>query len=86
MCLVDLKKALLRVPRTVLEWTMRKNGIPEVLVRTVMSLHQEAKTNDRVDSESSVDFEVKVGMHQGFILSPFLFALLVDIVIEFARG
>ena len=51
-----------------------------------MSLHQEAKTNDRVDSESSVDFEVKVGMHQGFILSPFLFALLVDIVIEFARG
>ena len=38
-----------------------------------------------MDSELSELFEVKVGMHQGSVLSPFLFALVVDDVTEFAR-
>ena len=37
-------------------------------------------------SELSEEFEVKVGMHQGSVLLPFLFALVVDVVTEFARG
>ena len=32
-----------------------------------------------------MDFEVKVGMHQASVLSPFLFAVVVDIMTEFAR-
>ena len=63
---------------------MRKKGIPEVLVRSVMSLYEGAKTRVRVDSELSDEFEVKVGMHQGSVLSPFLFAVVVDVVTEFA--
>ena len=39
----------------------------------------------RVDSELSEEFEVKVGMHQGSVLSPFLSTVVVDIVTEFAR-
>ena len=27
-----------------------------------------------------------MGMHQGYVLSPFLFALEFDVVTEFARG
>ena len=38
-----------------------------------------------VDCELSEEFEVKVGMHQGSVLSPFLFALVVDVVTEFAK-
>ena len=51
MCSVDLKKAFDRVQRKVLEWAMRKKGIPDVLVRSVMSLYEGAKTRVRVDSE-----------------------------------
>ena len=51
MCFEDLEKAFDRVPRKVLEWAMRKKGIPEVLVRTMMSLYKAAKTRVRVDSE-----------------------------------
>ena len=51
ICFVDIEKAFDRVPRKVLEWAMRKKGIPEVLVRSVMSLHEGAKITVRVDSE-----------------------------------
>ena len=51
MCSVDLEKALDRVPRKVLEWTLWKKGIPEVLVRSVTSMYEGAKTRARVDSE-----------------------------------
>ena len=43
---------------------MRKKGIPEVLVRSVMSLYEGAMTRVSVDSELSEEFEVKVGMQQ----------------------
>ena len=85
MCFVDLQKAFDRVLREVLEWAMRKKGIPEVLIRSVMSLYEGAKTRVRVDSELSKEFQVKVRMHQAFVLSPFLFAVVVDVLNEFAR-
>ena len=81
---VDLEKAFDRVSRKELEWAMRKKGMPGVFIRSVMSLYEGAKTRVRVDSELE-KFEVKVGMHQGSVLSPFLFSVLVDVVSEFAR-
>ena len=68
-----------------LEWALRKKGIPEVLVRSVMSLYEGVKTRFRLDSGLSEEFEVNVGMHHEFVLSPFLFAVLVDVVTELAR-
>ena len=85
MCFVELEKAFGRVPRKVVELALRKKGIPEVLVRSVMSLYEQAKTKVRVYPELSEEFEVKVGIHQGSVLSPFLFAVVVDVLSEFAR-
>ena len=50
-----------------------------------MSLYEGANARVRVDSELSEELEAKVGMHQGSVLSPFLFAVVVDVVTEFAR-
>ena len=50
-----------------------------------MSLHGGTKTIVRVDSELSEEFVANVGMHRGSMLSPFLFAVVVDVVTEFAR-
>ena len=38
-----------------------------------------------MDSELSKEFEVKVGMQQRSVLSPFLFAVVVDVVNELTR-
>ena len=81
-----LEKAFDRVSRKVLEWAMRKKGIPEVMVGAVMSLYEGAKTRVRVGLESSEEFEVKVGVHQGSVLSPLVFAIMVDVVTENERN
>ena len=85
MCFVDMEKAFDRVPRKVMKWVMRKKGLSEVIVWTVMSLYDGAKTRVRVESACSEKFEVKVGVHQGAVLSPLLFAIVVDVVTENAR-
>ena len=63
-----------------LERALKTKEIPEVLVRSVMSLYEGAKTRVRVDCELSEEFEVKEAMHQGSVLSHFLFAVVVDVV------
>jgi len=57
---------------------MRTRGIPEAMVRAVMSLYEGAKTRVRVGLELSEEFEVKVGVHQGSMFWPLLFAVVVD--------
>ena len=50
VCFADLEKAFDRVPRGVMEWAMRKKGLPEILVKAVMSLYEGAETKVRVGS------------------------------------
>ena len=64
---------------------MRKKGLSEVMVRALMSLYDDAKTRVRVRSAYSEEFEVKVGVHQGSVLSPLLFAIVVGVITENAR-
>ena len=44
MCFVDVEKTFDRVPRKVMEWAMRKNGLPEIIVGGAMSLYHGVKT------------------------------------------
>ena len=64
VCFMGLEKTLDRVPRTELEWAIRKKGIPEVFVISVIGRYEGAKTRVRVDSELSEQFEFKVLQHQ----------------------
>ena len=78
MCFVDIEKAFNRVPRKVMMWAMRKKGFSEVIVWAVMSMYDRAKTRVRVGSAYLEEFQVKVGVHHGSVLSPLLFAIVVD--------
>ena len=82
MCFADLEKAFDRVPRRVMKWAMRKKGLPEILVKAVMSLYEGAETKVRVGSGLSEEFSVQVGVHQRSVLSLLLFAMVIDEVTE----
>ena len=45
-----------------------------------------AKTEVMVESAYSEKFKVKVGVHQGYVLSPLLFAIVVDVITENLKG
>ena len=78
MCFVDLEKAFDRVPSRVMEWAMRKKGLPEIQDKVVMSLYKGAETKVRVGSTLSEEFLAKGGVNQESVLSPLLFAMMID--------
>ena len=51
-----------------------------------MALYTEAYTVVRTDAGLSESFEVKVGLHQGSVPSPLLFATVMDVVSSEARS
>ena len=77
MAFVDLEKSFDRVPRDVIWWAMRKLGIDEWLVRLVQSMYKDVRSRVRVGSGYSEEFGVKVGVHQGSVLSPLLFIIVL---------
>ena len=87
MAFVDLEKAFDRVPRDVIWWAMRKLGIDEWLVRLVQSMYKDLRSRVRVGSGYSEEFGVKVGVHQGSVLSPLLFIIVLEALSrEFRTG
>ena len=84
-CFVDLEKAFDRVPRKVIKFALRKIGVEEKLVQAVMRLYEGVRTRVRVYSEVSEPFGVKVGSHQGSVLSPLLFMTVMDVLSEGVR-
>ena len=67
MCFVDMEKAFDRVTTKVVEWLLHKKRIR--LVNDVMSPYEKANTRVRVGSGLSDAFTVKVGVHQGSVLT-----------------
>ena len=87
LAFVDLEKAFDRVPREVIWWAMRKLGVGEWLVRVVQGMYANVRSRVRVGDGYSEEFTVGVGVHQGSVLSPLLFIMVLEALSqEFRTG
>ena len=87
LAFIGLEKAFDRVPREVIWWSMRKLKIDEWLVRIVQSMYKEVRSRVRVGDEYSNSFDVRVGVHQGSVLSSLLFVIVLEALsMEFHTG
>ena len=87
LAFVDLEKAFDRVPRNVLWWAMRSLGVEEWAVRVVQGMYSNARSRVRVNGQYSKEFDVGVGVHQGSVLSPLLFIMVLEALSrEFRTG
>ena len=78
MAFVDLEKVFDRVPRKVIWWALRKLGVDEWIVHLVQGMYSNARSRIRVGEGYSEELEVKVGVHQGSVLSPLLFIIVLE--------
>ena len=57
---------------------LRKLGVDEWIVHLVQGMYANARSRVRVGEGYSEEFEVKVGVHQGSVLSPLLFIIVLE--------
>ena len=82
-CFVDFKKAFDSVPREIL-WRKRiKIGIREELLKSLKALYTNLYSSVKVNDRQSLAFKVGRGVKQGCTLSPILFNIFINDLIEY---
>jgi Reverse transcriptase (RNA-dependent DNA polymerase) len=84
---VDLEKAFDRGPREVVWWALKRAGVEEWVVEVIKSMYAGATTAVQMKNGASQEFELKVGVHQGSVLSPLLFIIVMEaLASKFKQG
>ena len=86
MAFVDLEKAFDRVPREVLWWALSSLGVDDWIVSVIKSMYADTVTMVKLNGKVSKGFKVKVGVHQGSVLSPLLFVIVMEALSRQFRG
>ena len=84
MVFIDLEKAFDHAPREVIRWALERKGAMEREVFAITEMYKNIKTSVEVNDKQSF-IEVKVGVHQGSVLSPLLFAVVMDVFTKDVR-
>ena len=78
---VDLEKAFDTLPREMVMATLRWNGVPKAELKMVEGMYEKTTARVVVVGEgASEEFEIKIGLRQGSVLSPLLFTAVLDLI------
>ena len=87
MAFIDLEKAFDRVPRKVIWWALRKLGVEDWIVGLMQGMYANGQSSVHIGEGYSEEFEVKVGVLQGSVLSSLLFIIVLEALSrEFRSG
>ncbi len=75
---MDLEKAYDRVDRLALWDVLKIYGVGGKLLRAVKSFYEESSACVKISGETSECFEIKVGLRQWCVMSPWLFNIYMD--------
>ncbi|XP_023215725.1 uncharacterized protein LOC111618416 [Centruroides sculpturatus] len=81
MVFIGLEKTYGRVPRQEMWRCLREKNVPEKYVRLLKEMYEGTKTQVKSNVVTTEGFFVNVGLHQGSALSPYLFDLIMDVLV-----
>ena len=79
---LDYEKAFDSIDRTSMWKILRHHGIPEKIVNLIKSMYEGTSCRVVHDGQLTDSFDIKTGVRQGCLLSPFLFILAIDWLME----
>ena len=82
MAFLDLSKAYDRLIHKKLFTILKKAGIPHYLIETIKSLYCNQKAYIKYNGHKSTEWNITQGVRQGAILSPLLFSIYINDIIE----
>ena len=79
---VDLAKAYDRVPRELIWYSLRRNGVQEAYIDIIRDMYAGCKTSVMTSAGETKEIYIEVGLHQGSAISPLLFVIILDVITE----
>ena len=77
---IYLEEAYDRVPRQEVWRCLREQGVPEKYVRLVKDTYADARTQVKTSIGLTGKITVRVGLHEGSSLSPYLFDMILGVM------
>jgi len=83
MVFIDLEKTYDRISHEVLWKCLEKKEESVAYIPTIKDMYEGVKTSSRTLGRVTENFPTDIGFHQGSILNPFLFTIVID---ELTKG
>jgi hypothetical protein len=78
MVVIDLEKAYDKMSKNIIWWALKKHKVSTNYITLIKDMYDNIVTSVRTSDEDTNDFSINIGLHQGSVLSPYLFALVMD--------
>jgi Reverse transcriptase (RNA-dependent DNA polymerase) len=86
MIFIDLEKAYDKVPRNIMWWALEKKRVPTKYVTFIKDIYINIVICVRACDGESDAFPIKIGLHQGSALSPYIFTLVMNEITNDIQG
>ena len=80
MVFIDLEKCYDRIPREILWKVLGKKEVCIAYIQIIKDMYDGITRSVRIQRGIIEDFSIKIGLHQGSFLSPYLFTLILDVL------
>uniref|UniRef100_A0A0A9CY62 Reverse transcriptase domain-containing protein n=1 Tax=Arundo donax TaxID=35708 RepID=A0A0A9CY62_ARUDO len=78
MVFIDLEKVYDKIPRNIMWWALEKHKVPTKYITLIKDIYDNVVTSVRTSNGDINNFPIRIGLHQGSTLSPYLFSLMMD--------
>lgn len=82
MVCTKLEKAYDKIPSNLIQWALDKHKVSTKYIRLTKDMYNNVVTSVQIRDGNTYDFLVRLILHQGSTLNPYLFALVINEVIN----